>query len=251
MRSDASLASSGAVPQGRLVDSDTSERRAVPRIWDTDWLILRQLARQLREQASRHVRPGALMVDLGCGDMPYAEMMRDLKIDYRGADIDGGGNLQIDAHGRVPLADGAAGAVLSVQVLEHVRNLDSYCAEMHRLLDENGVLLLSTHGAWLYHPHPEDHRRWTRTGLVLDLAERGFEVEEVSAIVGPLATTTLIRLTGFSFALRRLPLIGPLLASLLAVVMNLRAALEDRITPTQIRYDNACVFLVRARKVSQ
>lgn len=225
--------------------------RAAPRIWDTDWLVLRPLARLLRDQASAHVRPGALMVDLGCGEMPYADMMRAINIDYRGADISDGGALRIDDKGRVPLPDGAAGAVLSVQVLEHVRDLDSYCAEIRRLLRDDGVLLLSTHGTWLYHPHPEDHRRWTRTGLIADLADRGLVVEDVHAIAGPLATTTLIRLTGFAFMLRRVPLLGAPLASLLAALMNLRAKLEDRLTPAHIREDNACVFLVRARKAAR
>ena len=223
--------------------------RAVPRIWDTDWLVLRALVGALRVQASAHVRPGSLMVDLGCGDMPYADMMRQMKIDYRGADIGEVGALQIDHKGRVPLADGVAGAVLSVQVLEHVRDLDSYCAEIWRLLSEEGVLLLSTHGTWLYHPHPEDHRRWTRTGLIIDLTDRGFAVEHVEAIVGPLATTTLIRLTGFAVVLRRIPLLGRPIAAVLAALMNLRASLEDRLTPKSVRDDNACVFLVRARKV--
>ena len=222
--------------------------RASPRIWDTDWLILRGLARLLKEQARAHVRPETLMVDLGCGDMPYARMMREMRIDYRGADIDDGGSLRIDERGRVPLADGAAGAVLSVQVLEHVRDLDAYCAEISRLLRDDGVLLLSTHGTWLYHPHPEDHRRWTRTGLSADLGDRGLVVEDVKAIAGPLATTTLIRLTGFAFFLRRIPVFGRAFASLLAVLMNLRALLEDAITPASIRDDNGCVFLVRAHK---
>lgn len=224
--------------------------RAAPRIWDTDWLVLRGLARLLRQEVRESIRPGMLMIDLGCGDMPYGDMMREMKIDYRGADIGEGSFLKIDEQGRVPLADGAAGAVLSVQVLEHVRDLDAYCAEIRRLLGDDGVLLLSTHGTWLYHPHPEDHRRWTRTGLVADLADRGLKVEQVHAIVGPLATTTLLRLTGFAFFLRRLPIIGGILASLLALVMNLRAQLEDQLTSDQIRNDNACVFLVRARKAA-
>jgi SAM-dependent methyltransferase len=191
------------------------------------------------------------MVDLGCGEEPYADMMRQMKIDYRGADIDDGATLKIDQQGRVPLDDYTAGAVLSVQVLEHVRDLNSYCAEIWRLLKDDGVLLLSTHGTWLYHPHPEDHRRWTRTGLIADLSDRGFTVEEVHAIVGPLATTTMLRLTGFAFFLRRIPFIGSTLAAFLAVVMNLRAVLEEYVTPAQIRDDNACVFLVRARKVAK
>ncbi len=188
------------------------------------------------------------MVDLGCGDMPYAAMMQNLKIDYRGADIGSGAPLRIDENGKAPLDAATAGAVLSVQVLEHVRDLDGYCAEIVRLLDDDGVLLLSTHGTWLYHPHPEDHRRWTRTGLVADLGDRGLMVEDVKAIVGPLATTTLIRLTGMAFFLRRIPVVGPAFASALAVVMNLRALLEDSVTPRSIHDDNGCVYLVRARK---
>jgi len=223
--------------------------RAKPRIWDTDWLILSPLASLLREQASAHVRPGSVVVDLGCGEMPYAEMMCAMDFDYRGADIDGDAALRIGADGRVPLADGIAGAVLSVQVLEHVRDLDAYCSEIRRLLADDGVLLLSTHGTWLYHPHPEDHRRWTRTGLIADLADRGIAVEDVHAIVGPLATTTLIRLAGLAVFLRKLPILGSLLARMVAVVMNLRASLEDLITPAEIRDDNACVFLVRAHKL--
>jgi SAM-dependent methyltransferase len=226
------------------------ESRARPSIWDTDWLVLREISRVLRQQAQDHVRPNSVMVDLGCGDMPYADMLRQLRIDYHGADIGAAATLKIDEAGRVPLTDGAAAAVLSVQVLEHVRDLDAYCAEIRRLMQDDGVLLLSTHGTWLYHPHPEDHRRWTRTGLVLDLADRGLVVEDVRAILGPLATTTLIRSTGFAFFLRKVPLVGSVVARLVTALMNLRAMLEDRLTPPQIRNDNACVFFVRARKAA-
>jgi SAM-dependent methyltransferase len=224
--------------------------RLAPRPWRTDWLVLRGLARVLRDQIEAYVPRGALMVDLGCGEMPYAAMIQAMQIDYRGADIGEDSPLPIDRDGRVALPDASADAILSAQVLEHVRDLDAYCAEIRRLLADDGVLLLSTHGTWLYHPHPEDHRRWTRTGLVADLADRGLQVEHVDAIVGPLATTTLIRLTGFAFVLRRLPLVGPGLAALLALLMNLRAAIEDAMTPASFRDNDACVFFVRARKAA-
>ena len=221
--------------------------RGAPRLWDTDWLLLGPLARLIAAEAAAHVRPGALVLDYGCGDMPYAPSLRALGFDYRGADLGTGGELAIGDNGRVPLGDGCAGAVLSVQVLEHVADLDAYCTEARRLLADDGVMLLSTHGTWLYHPHPHDFRRWTRTGLILDLATRGFEVEQCHAIAGPLATTTLIRLTGYCVVLRQLPVLGGTLARALAVLMNLRAWLEDKLTPASIRDDNACVYFVRAR----
>jgi SAM-dependent methyltransferase len=226
------------------------QRRVSPGLWHTDYLQLAPLAKLLTAQASA-LPKGAVIVDLGCGDMPYAGLMRGLGLDYRPADIDADavakGKLPIGADGRVPLSDGAADAVMSVQVLEHVPDLDAYCAEIRRLLKPDGTLLLSTHGSWFYHPHPEDHRRWTRTGLALDLQTRGIVVEEMHSICGPLATTTMIRLTAFAFVLKKLPVLGPLVAGALSVVMNLRGLLEDAVTPRVMRDDNACIYLVRAR----
>jgi SAM-dependent methyltransferase len=224
--------------------------RARPRIWHTDWLLLRGLLRLIPDQLSRRLKPGATVIDLGCGDMPYRSRIEAAHLAYVGADIDDHADLRIAPNGRVDLPDGAADAVLSIQVLEHVRDLDAYCAEIRRLIGSDGTLFLSTHGTWLYHPHPEDHRRWTRTGLVAELADRGLEVQEVEALVGPLATTTMIRLTGYAFVLRRLPLIGSTLAAILALVMNLRGLIEDALTPQHMRFDNACVYWVCARQVT-
>ncbi|WJS98979.1 class I SAM-dependent methyltransferase [Novosphingobium humi] len=228
-------------------------RRVSPSMWHTDWLQLGPLSKLIRAQAER-LPKGASIVDLGCGDMPYASLLRGLGLDYRPADIDADavakGKLPIGPDGRVPLPDHSVDAILSAQVLEHVPDLDAYCAEIRRLLKPGGTLILSTHGSWFYHPHPEDHRRWTRTGLALDLETRGIKVEEMHSICGPLATTTMIRLTAFAFVLKKVPVIGPIIAGALAVVMNARAVVEDAITPAQMRDDNACVYLVRAHVAS-
>lgn len=223
------------------------ESRDNPRIWDTDWLVLRPLARLVREKVGAHSPPSARLIDLGCGDMPYKAALEQQGIRYIGADIDDGGDVRIAPDGRVPLEAGCFDAVLSVQVLEHVRDLAAYFREIRRLLGDDGILYLSTHGSWLYHPHPEDHRRWTSTGLVAELDAHGFTVEENVALVGPLATTTLIRMTGFAFFLRKIPLLGPAVANALTVIMNLRASIEDKLTPAAIRQNDACVYFVRAR----
>ena len=126
-------------------------------------------------------------------------------VTYIGADFDGAPDIAIRADGTLDAPDRSADLVVSFQVLEHVRDLDTYLGEARRVLRDDGLLLLSTHGTWLYHPHPEDHRRWTREGLIADLAVRGFEATECIAVVGPLAWTTMVRLTCFAVALRRIP----------------------------------------------
>jgi len=221
--------------------------RARPRPWHTDWLLLRGLSRVIGEEVSARMRPGQRLIDMGCGDMPYRRVIEATGVAYQGADLAGEVDIRIGPDGRVDLPTAQVDAVLSVQVLEHVRDLDAYCAEMRRLLRSDGTLFLSTHGMWLYHPHPEDHRRWTRTGLAADLESRGFAVEEMKALVGPLATTTMLRLTGYAFVLRKIPFVGNALAGLFSLAMNMRAMVEDAITPAAMRMDNACVYWVRAR----
>ncbi len=220
--------------------------RAKPRPWQTDWMMLRGLTQIIRDETV-HLRAGQSLVDMGCGDMPYRQIIEQSGAEYKGADLGNQADLQIDSEGKVNLPGQTADAVLSVQVLEHVLDLDAYCEEIRRLLRPDGTLFLSTHGTWLYHPHPEDHRRWTRTGLVADLESRGFSIEQMKALVGPLATTTIIRLTGYAFVLRRIPLIGGFLAGALSLLMNGRALLEDAVTPQQMIEDNACIYWVRAR----
>ena len=221
-------------------------RRRKPRLVDTDWLVLRGLAAEVSAAAIELARAGQVALDLGCGNQPYRQLFEAQAIEYLGADLGHAAQVAIGEDGRVDAPDASFDLVLSFQVLEHVRDLDRYLSEAKRLLRPGGQLLLSTHGTWLYHPHPEDHRRWTREGLVNELESRGFRVDDCRAIVGPLALTTIIRLTAFTYALRKIPLLGRPLATLLAVVMNLRAAFEDRITPPAVRQDNACVYVVRA-----
>ena len=188
------------------------------------------------------------VADLGCGDRPYEPLIRAHGCDYIGCDLDDAAEVRIQPGQPLPLADGSMDGVVSFQVLEHVWDLDWYLGECRRLLKPGGWLLLSTHGVWLYHPHPTDFRRWTRDGLRDELQLRGLRVEASVPVVGPLAWTTLFRLLGFRHALSKIPYLGAAICYPLAVLMNLRMAVEDAVTPKSIRETNACVYVVLARK---
>ena len=211
--------------------------------------MLRGMSRALEKFSADHVCEGDRVLDFGCGDMPYRSLVESRRATYLGADFDDHADLRISPDGRLVIDDASVDVVMSIQVLEHVRDLNAYFAEISRVLKPNGTLLLSTHGTWLYHPHPEDHRRWTRMGLINDIETHAFAVREIESIVGPLGTTTMIRLTGFAFFLRRLPLIGQFLAGLVAVIMNARGWIEELITPEQFRVDNGCVYVTYCKKL--
>src|SRR5947207_1804217 len=98
------------------------------------------------------------------------------------------------------------------------RSLDRLLAE-HRLLET----------------HPTDFRRWTRPGLEDEISARGFTLIDTLPGPGPLAWTLMFRLIAYREVLRKIPVFGPLLLLPLAVIMNVRAKLEDACTPAAIR----------------
>ena len=193
-------------------------------------------------------RPGQRVLDFGCGDRPYAPLLAQRHVDYVACDLDGEVDVRIEPGKPIDLPDASADGIVSFQVLEHVWDLDWYLGECRRLLKPGGWLLLSTHGSWLYHPHPTDFRRWTRDGLKQEIASRGLVVQDVRSIAGPLAWTTLFRLLGLQHALRRVPILGPLALLPITLLMNLRMIVEDAITPAQLRDTNACVYVTLSRK---
>jgi SAM-dependent methyltransferase len=230
------------------MDTQSAHRRRHPRVIDSDWLLLRGMRPAIEATAARVARAGEVAIDLGCGSQPYRPIFESRGLRYRGADFEGA-EIHIDASGRVDAPDASADLVLSFQVLEHVRDVSGYLGEARRILRPSGSLVLSTHGTWLYHPHPEDHRRWTRQGLLGELARCGFETTECMALLGPLAWTTLVRLTcGYQLCLR-VPVLGRALAGALALIMNVRGYLEERITPDWVRRDNACVYVTVSKVV--
>jgi SAM-dependent methyltransferase len=228
------------------MDTMSARRRLQPRIIDSDWLLLKGMRPAIAMLAAQVSRAGDTAIDLGCGSQPYRPIFESQGCNYRGADF-GDAEIRIDQDGRVDAADATADLIVSFQVLEHVRDVSRYLGEALRLLRRDGWMILSTHGTWLYHPHPEDHRRWTRQGLIDELASNGFETTECLPVLGPLAWTTVVRLTcGYQFCLR-IPVIGRALAGVLALVMNVRGYLEDLITPEWVRRDNSCVYVTLSR----
>ncbi len=225
-------------------------RRLYPPWWDHQRHVLTHLRAAVDRALTLYCRPGPgqRVVDLGCGECPYEPLFRRRGTVYIGCDINGDSDVRIEPGSPVPLADGIADGVVSFQVLEHVWDLDWYLGECRRILKPGGWLLLSTHGAWLYHPHPADYRRWTRDGLRRELEQRGLVMEATEGVVGPLAWTTQFRLLGIRHVLQTIPLLGPPLVLMVACLMNLRMAIEDAITPAKIRDDNACMYVIFSRK---
>jgi SAM-dependent methyltransferase len=220
-------------------------RRASPHIWEADWHVLRTLAKAIRTMlADRRLQlQGARVIDFGCGNRPYESWFTAAGAHYQGADIRDDAEVRVLADGTLQASDAQYDLVASFQVLEHVWDVGTYLREARRVLKRDGWLLLSTHGTWLYHPHPNDYRRWTAEGLRREVEAQGFRLVRICPVVGPLAWTTVFRSIGAAQLLRRLPVVGTLVWPVLAVALNICAWVEDQMTPEHITANNACVYV--------
>jgi ubiquinone/menaquinone biosynthesis C-methylase UbiE len=168
-----------------------------------------------RRFLSEHVRPGARVLDVGCGEGRLAaeltragaevvaidvaeEPLRRARARHPDLDID---LRLVDADGSWPLADASFDVVWAGETIEHVADTSTWLSEIRRVLRSGGLLLLSTpaHGrlrrlrlalserAFAAHFDPcADHLRfYTRSGLTALLVDFGFREVVIQAAGGP------------------------------------------------------------------
>ena len=238
--------SSDAPPLWRQLDR--KQRRGLSRPFaDKRWYVQRRLTQRVCDVIDRYAEElrGATLVDYGCGSMPYRPLFERYVSRYVGVDLASNEQAEaaLDEGGCTDLPDASADVVLSTQVLEHVDDPSVYLAEAFRVLKPGGLLLLSTHGIWWYHPHPQDLWRWTGPGLDRLLRRSDFDPLEQNGIMNLAAAGVYLVQDGLY---GRVPKKGPWRPALFACMQPL-AAVADRIGVRQ--WDNmAAVFVTVSRK---
>lgn len=98
-------------------------------------------------------RPGAVLVDLGCGAGLLAPHITSKGYVHLGVDLVSSALYQARAHGvtviradvtRLPLRDGCADVVTAGELLEHVPDVPAVVSEACRILRPGGLLVLDT-----------------------------------------------------------------------------------------------------------
>jgi SAM-dependent methyltransferase len=122
------------------------------------------------------------LLDIGCGNKPYAQMFAGRVTEYVGCDMAQSSENKVDVicpATAIPLDDASFGTVLCTQVIEHVADHRQLLNEAFRLLQSRGVLILSGPMYWPLHEEPYDFFRFTEHGLRYLLEASGFAVDRV------------------------------------------------------------------------
>lgn len=158
-----------------------------------NWLIYDLIEHELHKNASCY---GNVVYDLGCGEKPYENFFRQYCSSYVGVDWSGTvhklkADVIADLNLPLPLHDGIADTVVSLSVLEHLKEPAVMLAEAFRILRPTGLLVLQVPFMWHVHEAPHDYFRFTRYGLTHLLEKAGFQEIRVHALSGVWSTLAL------------------------------------------------------------
>lgn len=172
------------------------------------------------------------LYDLGCGEMPYKKWMLNYCDTYTGVDWDSTlhelkADILADLNELLPIADAVADTVISLSVMEHLREPGVFLSESHRILKQGGAMVLQVPFMWWVHEAPYDYYRYTRYGLHYLFEKAGFVDVHIYPQTGFWTMWTL----KFNYQTTRL-IRGPWpIRMTMAVLLRGLWALDQRIAP--------------------
>jgi len=143
---------------------------------------------EARRMIAEHAR--GLVLDIGCGHMPFRADVLAAGAEYRGLDREArvhGVDYIGDIQDLREIKTASIDTVMCFEVLEHVPDPARAMSELSRILRPGGALLLTVPHLSRLHEEPHDYFRYTNHGLRTLCERTGLEVQSVTAF-GGLAT---------------------------------------------------------------
>lgn len=122
------------------------------------------------------------LIDLGCGDMPFKELLLDLVDKYDSLDLWPQSEVVTyvgDIQNMNMIDSCTYDSAICLEVLEHVPNPQQAIIEMHRILKPSGILIVSVPHLSRIHDIPHDYFRFTLYGLIHLLRSGGFDIIDI------------------------------------------------------------------------
>lgn len=193
-------------------------------------------------------------LDIGCGQKPYEKYFTSSE--YIGLEIDSPENRRrkkadyfYDGK-KFPFYDREFDSVIVNQVLEHVFNPDEFLSDIHRVLKEDGMLLLSIPFVWDEHEQPFDYARYSSFGLRYLLNKHNFEIIEYRKSVNDIRIIfQLINAYIYKKTATGNPVFNLLITMIFMSPFNILGELLSRILPANDDLYLDSIVLSKKRKV--
>jgi SAM-dependent methyltransferase len=132
-----------------------------------------------------------IVVDLGCGNMPYKEIIlsnkaitKYISVDWPETDMYKSQPDVVWDGKHIPLEDNSIDFLLLTEVAEHLSDPESVFREIKRILKPGGVLVGTTPFFWPLHEVPHDIQRLSPFGIKRIIDNVGFSSSEIIAAGG-------------------------------------------------------------------
>ena len=214
-----------------------------------NWLIFSIINPNLEKRLSQYAH--GTLLDIGCGVKPYKEMaspyvQKHIGVDHEGTFHD---KSNIDLTGtayEIPAEDNSVDCILCTDVLEHLEEPGKAIEESYRLLKDGEHAIYTVPLFWHVHEAPRDFYRYTEYGLKYLFEKNGFEIIEIAALTGFVATFSQ-ELLYVLYKLRRGGWINPLwwVVPPIGHIIQALAYLINKIDPTK---DFTAEYILVAKK---
>lgn len=152
-----------------------------------DWLVYKIADKALDEAIHNYAR--GKFVDIGCGEKPYAKMVKSYVTDHIGIDYQDTlhDRSNIDRFGTaydILAEDGKFDSAICTAVLEHLEEPVKAIKEANRVLKRGDYAIYTVPLFWHLHEEPRDFYRYTKYGLTYLFEKNGFEIIELKPLLG-------------------------------------------------------------------
>lgn len=200
-----------------------------------NYLVQRIVQRALQDAGSKYFK--GKLIDIGCGEKPYKQLLEGFISDHVGVDhVDSFHSKEsVDLIGtayKIPVESQSFDTALCSAVLEHLEEPEKAIRECHRVLKNGAYAIYSIPFIWHLHEEPRDFYRYTKYGIRYLFEKAGFEIVELNPLSGFWVTFGQL----FVYNLHRLNR-GPLrwfrIISGLGLIIQAFVALLDRFDRTE------------------
>lgn len=152
----------------------------------------------IQNALSKHTKAGGKILDAGSGNRAFKKYSRSQVYDALDFRQNKTNSIDIIADLNKPIKQipsNTYDAVVSVQVLEHLKNPNLFFSEMKRILKPKGILIISTNFFYPLHMEPNDYYRFTRYGLMHLGKSSGLKPVFIESQGGPVQTVSYLFFT--------------------------------------------------------